>query len=137
MTGFNHLLLSLMLVIGLAVGGCGAVADKDKFEMEVDKENVAVKLVREVQRGGYDVVNTRRLAARAFEEPQNKKKTAHKRKTVPLKFHFPSTVQKLELAQTIRNNAHLLPSEYTDSHRLVTCFLAGRSLFRERYGRFF
>ena len=61
MTRINRLLLSLMLVIGMVVGGCGTVAAKDKFEVEVDKENAAVKLVREVQRGGYDVVTTAEL----------------------------------------------------------------------------
>lgn len=58
MTGFNRLMLSLMLVIGMVLGGCGAAAEKDKFEVEVDKENAAVKLVREVQQGGYDVVTS-------------------------------------------------------------------------------
>ena len=34
---------------------------KNKFETEVEKEQVTVKLVREVQRGGYDVVTTEEL----------------------------------------------------------------------------
>jgi len=34
---------------------------KNKFEQEVEKEQGAVKLVREVQRGGYDVVTTEEL----------------------------------------------------------------------------
>jgi rhodanese-related sulfurtransferase len=34
---------------------------KDKFEAEVDKEQGAVKLVREVQQGGYDVVTADEL----------------------------------------------------------------------------
>ena len=33
----------------------------DKFEKEVEKETGAVKLVREVQRGGYDLVTTEEL----------------------------------------------------------------------------
>ena len=61
MTRINRLLLSLMLVIGMVGGGFGTVAAKDKFEAEVDKENAAVKLVREVQRGDYDVVTTAEL----------------------------------------------------------------------------
>ena len=61
MTGFNRLLLRLMLVIRVIGGGFGRVAAKDKFEAEVDKENAGVKLVREVQRGGYDVVTTAEL----------------------------------------------------------------------------
>lgn len=35
----------------------------NKFKKEVEKENGAVKLVREVQRGGYDVVTTDELKA--------------------------------------------------------------------------
>jgi len=34
---------------------------KNKFEKEVEKEQGAIKLVREVQRGGYDVVTTAEL----------------------------------------------------------------------------
>lgn len=36
---------------------------KNKFELEVEKEAGAVKLVREVQRGGYDLVTTDDLKA--------------------------------------------------------------------------
>ena len=35
----------------------------NKFKQEVEKESAAVKLVREVQRGGYDVVKTDELKA--------------------------------------------------------------------------
>ena len=34
---------------------------ENKFEKEVEKETAAIKLVREVQRGGYDVVTTEEL----------------------------------------------------------------------------
>lgn len=34
---------------------------KNKFEKEVEKEQAAVKLVREVQRGGYDLITTQEL----------------------------------------------------------------------------
>jgi len=47
----------LVWALGLA---CQAIAT-DKFEAEVEKEAGAVKLVREVQRGGYDVVTTGEL----------------------------------------------------------------------------
>jgi len=48
-----------VLVVGLAVP---AMAFFDnKFEKEMEKEAGAVKLVREVQRGGYDVVTTEEL----------------------------------------------------------------------------
>ena len=57
------LLLKLMgaaiLVIGFSVPS-SAFLD-NKFEKEVEKETGAVKLVREVQRGGYDVVTTEEL----------------------------------------------------------------------------
>ena len=46
-----------VLVFGLA----GPAVAKNKFEKEVEKETGAVKLVRETQRGGYDVVTTEEL----------------------------------------------------------------------------
>jgi thiosulfate/3-mercaptopyruvate sulfurtransferase len=55
--------LKMFLVVFL-VAGMAAPAGAfmgDKFEREVKKEAVAVKLVREVQRGGYDVVATEEL----------------------------------------------------------------------------
>ncbi|MDM8537250.1 rhodanese-like domain-containing protein [Desulfobacterales bacterium HSG17] len=39
----------------------GICLAKDKFEKEVEKEQGAVKLVKEVQRGGYDVITTEAL----------------------------------------------------------------------------
>ena len=49
-------------VMGLLVVGLSTpVLAKNKFEKEVEKEQGAVKLAREVQRGGYDVVTTAEL----------------------------------------------------------------------------
>lgn len=59
-----HMVKSIMnlLVIFIVVFGLTSpVMAKNKFEQEVDKEAVAVKLVREVQRGGYDLVTTEEL----------------------------------------------------------------------------
>jgi rhodanese-related sulfurtransferase len=53
-----------MLLVGALVAGMAAPAMAflgNKFEKEVEKETGAVKLVREVQRGGYDVVATEEL----------------------------------------------------------------------------
>jgi thiosulfate/3-mercaptopyruvate sulfurtransferase len=52
-----RLTLPVILVMGLTV----PVLAMDKFEKEVEKETGAIKLVREVQRGGYDVVSTAEL----------------------------------------------------------------------------
>ena len=55
--------LKIFLVLGLVAGmtsPAGAFFG-NKFEKEVEKETGAVKLVREVQRGGYDVVATEEL----------------------------------------------------------------------------
>ena len=55
--------LKMFLVVCL-VAGIAATAEAfldNKFEKEVEKETGAVKLVREVQRGGYDVVTTEEL----------------------------------------------------------------------------
>ena len=55
--------LKMFFVVGLVAGmaaPAGALLD-NKFEKEVQKEAASVKLVREVQRGGYDVVTTEEL----------------------------------------------------------------------------
>ena len=59
----GKLMLKMFLVVGLVAGmAAPAVAFLgDKFEKELEKETGAVKLVREVQRGGYDVVTTEEL----------------------------------------------------------------------------
>jgi rhodanese-related sulfurtransferase len=55
-------ILKLMIVSILVFGLAGpAMAWENKFEQEVEKEAGAVKLVREVQRGGYDVATTEEL----------------------------------------------------------------------------
>lgn len=48
----------VLLVLGM-VSGCGS----DKFEQEVEKEKSAVKLAREVQRGGYGLLTAAELKA--------------------------------------------------------------------------
>ena len=57
------LMLKLMIVSVLAIGlAVPAMAFLDnQFEKELKKEADAVKLVREIQRGGYDVVTTDEL----------------------------------------------------------------------------
>lgn len=49
--------LAALMVLALA----GSAQAKDKFEAEVETERAAVKLVREVQRGGYGVVTAEEL----------------------------------------------------------------------------
>ena len=53
------LMIVSVLMIGLAVPAMAFL--DNKFEKEMEKETGAVKLVREVQRGGYDVVTTEEL----------------------------------------------------------------------------
>ena len=55
--------LKMVLVLGLVAGITSPAAAflGNKFEKEVEKETGAVKLVREVQRGRYDVVTTEEL----------------------------------------------------------------------------
>jgi len=48
----------VLILMGLNIQACKF---QNKFEKEVEKEQDAVKLVREVQRGGYDVVTTEEL----------------------------------------------------------------------------
>ncbi len=50
------------VVVGLfVIGLAGPSLAKNKFEKEVEKEQEAVKLVREVQQGGYDVITAKEL----------------------------------------------------------------------------
>jgi rhodanese-related sulfurtransferase len=52
----------ILVVLGMCVLGLSsATLAADKFEKEVEKEIGAVKLVREVQRGGYDVITAAEL----------------------------------------------------------------------------
>jgi rhodanese-related sulfurtransferase len=53
------LLICAVFLVGLATPAFAFL--KNKFEKEVEKEQGAVKLVREIQRGGYDVVTTDEL----------------------------------------------------------------------------
>ena len=55
--------LKIFLIMGLVVGMATPARAflNNKFEKEVEKEAGAVKLVREVRRGGYDVVTTEEL----------------------------------------------------------------------------
>jgi rhodanese-related sulfurtransferase len=57
MKRYSVVALAIILVIG--IGGPGWA--KNKFETEVDTEASAVKLVREVRQGGYNVVTTAEL----------------------------------------------------------------------------
>lgn len=59
------LMLKLVLVVTLTMGfvlPASAFLD-NKFEQEVEKETGAVKLLREVQKGNYDVIKTDELKA--------------------------------------------------------------------------
>ena len=54
-------ILKLICVGTLVVGVTGPAMAKNKFEKEVEIESGAVKLLKEVQRGGYQVVTTEEL----------------------------------------------------------------------------
>ena len=54
-------ILTLALCLVLATTGSALAFGKNKFEKEIDKETMAVKLTREVMRGDYDIVTTDEL----------------------------------------------------------------------------
>lgn len=62
------LVLTAVFVLGLSANA-SAFFGTNKFEKEVETEQSAVKLVREVQRGGYDVITTQELADRMKADP--------------------------------------------------------------------
>lgn len=55
--------LSIVLIIGILMAAmpANAILGSGKFKQELQKEKGAVKLVREVQQGGYDVVTADEL----------------------------------------------------------------------------
>ena len=53
--------LSLVVFVMFAFGLTNLSLAKNKFEQEVEKEQGAVKLAREVQQGGYDVITAKEL----------------------------------------------------------------------------
>jgi rhodanese-related sulfurtransferase len=62
MRTFNSMLKLMMAgILVFILARPAAALFENKFEQEVETETVAVKLVREVQRGGYDVVTTAEL----------------------------------------------------------------------------
>lgn len=54
--------LTLMTVLLAAMFSAPSFAGENKFEQEITKEKMAVKIIREIQRGGYDVVSTDELS---------------------------------------------------------------------------
>ncbi|MFH1983162.1 MAG: rhodanese-like domain-containing protein [Pseudomonadota bacterium] len=63
MARFCNWLALASALLCLLIVAAPAAAFMNKFEAEVEKEQGAVKLVREVQKGGYDVVTTAELKA--------------------------------------------------------------------------
>ena len=59
--GKSMLKLTILGIFVLGMSHPAMALLGNKFEKEVEKETGAVKLVREVQRGGYDVVTTEEL----------------------------------------------------------------------------
>ena len=57
----KEILCTLLVAVFLCVGSDAFAFGQSKFEKEVETEASAVKLLREVQRGGYDVVTTEEL----------------------------------------------------------------------------
>lgn len=55
--------MCLLVVLGVFAASSAFALGGSKFEQEVEKEQGAVKLVREVMKGGYDVITTAELDA--------------------------------------------------------------------------
>ena len=50
-----------IVILGVTLGLTNSLMAQNKFEKEVEKEAGAVKLAREVMRGGYGLVTTSEL----------------------------------------------------------------------------
>lgn len=57
----KKIVCALLIAVSFCLSSNAFAFGKSKFEKEVETEGSAVKLVREVQRGGYDVVTTEDL----------------------------------------------------------------------------
>jgi len=55
--------MCLLVMLGVFAASSAFALGGSKFEQEVEKEQGAVKLVREVMKGGYDVITTAELDA--------------------------------------------------------------------------
>ena len=88
---------------------------------------------------GYDIMLIRSVAAKVTWSATefHVKSNLAKPKIVPFKFRFSQYAEKLGLSNLIREAATNLPSDFVKSHKIVVCYLTGRSLFRQRYTRFF
>ena len=89
---------------------------------------------------GYDIHLIRRVASKvtwtdAQLQPWSKLEVT-KPKVIPFKFRFSQYAEKLSLSTLLKDAAAGLPSDLIKSHRIVVCYLTGRSLFRQRYARF-
>ncbi len=58
----NKIIVTTVCLLFAASSAWGWSLGSDKFKNEVEKESGAVKLVREVTRGGYDVITTAELS---------------------------------------------------------------------------
>ena len=58
----KKIVYALLLIVPCCLATNAFAFGKSKFEKEVEIEASAVKLVREVQRGGYDVITTEELS---------------------------------------------------------------------------
>jgi rhodanese-related sulfurtransferase len=57
----GKIIFNFVVCVVFVVGLTSLSLAKNKFEKEVDDEQAAVKLVREVQNGGYDVITAKEL----------------------------------------------------------------------------
>lgn len=60
MNPFKSIMTACFMIMVLSLP---ATADMNLFQKEVETENVAVKLVRDMQRGGYDLITTDEIKA--------------------------------------------------------------------------
>ena len=60
----------------------------------------------------------------------------HRKRIVPFNVICSACMKQQCLGEIVKRNSFKLPRELSAAHRVVTCFLSGRNLFRLRYVRF-
>ena len=57
-------------------------------------------------------------------------------RVVPFKIQYNDVVQQIGISRILKEELALLPTVFTDSHRMLVCFTSGLNMFRCRYNRF-
>ena len=89
---------------------------------------------------GYDFKSVREIANRYLWSCKHsillKRERKLDKRIIPLRMIYSGHASNLIISEVLKQHQHLPPREFADAHRVVTCYVSGRSLLRLRYARF-